>query len=130
MNEMLTFLQNHSGVIAIFVSIASAVIATRFVTKIDFDRICAGLRADHEKAITSLDAKFTLTIDKLDKAEDRIARVEHELNHLPSRETVHRMEISLTSLDGKIGQLAEQLKPVASISDRLQEFLLNQAERR
>lgn len=130
MSEMLTFLQNHSGVIAILVSIASAVIATRFVTKIDFDKVCTGIRADHEKAVSSLDAKFTLTIDKLDKAEDRIARVEHELNHLPSRETVHRMEISLANLNGEMRALGEQLKPVASISERLQEFLLEQANRR
>jgi len=118
-SEMLAFLQNHGGAISILVAIATALIATRFVTK-----------EQHEKAVSSLDAKFIVALDKLDKAEDRIARVEQELGHLPSRETVHRMEISLANLNGEMRALGEQLKPVASISERLQEFLLEQANRR
>lgn len=119
MSDMLAFLQNHGGAIAMLISLASALIATRFVSK-----------EQHEKAVSSLDAKFIVVLDKVDKVEDRVARVEQELNHLPSRETVHRMEISLANLNGEMRALGEQLKPVASISERLQEFLLDQANRR
>lgn len=118
MDEMLTFLQNHGGAIAILISLASALIATRFVSK-----------EQHEKAVGSLDGKFVVAIDKVDKAEDRIARLENEFRHLPDRDSVHRMEVSLTELRGELKSMGEQLRPVASIADRLQEFLLEQARK-
>jgi septal ring factor EnvC (AmiA/AmiB activator) len=127
--EMIAFFQSHSGAIAIFISLASAVIATRFVTKLEFKEAIASQRADHEKAISSLDAKFTLSIEKVDKAEDRIAKLENEFRHLPDRDSVHRIELSLSAVKGELKALGEQLKPVAAISDRLQEFLLEQAKR-
>ena len=118
MSDMLAFLQNHSGAISILVAIATALIATRFVTK-----------EQHEKAIASLDGKFVVALDKVDKAEDRIARLENDFRHLPDRDSVHRMEVSLTELRGELKSMGEQLRPVASIADRLQEFLLEQAKR-
>lgn len=118
MTEMIAFLQSNGGAIALLVSLASALIATRFVSK-----------QDHDKAIASLDAKFTLAIEKVDKAEDRIAKLENEFRHLPDRDSVHRIELSLSAVKGELKALGEQLKPVAAISDRLQEFLLEQAKR-
>lgn len=119
MAEMLTFLQNHGGAISILIALATALISTRFVAK-----------EQHEKAIASLDSKFVIAIDKIDKVEDRVAQLESEFRHLPDRDSVHRMEVSLTELRGELKSMGEQLRPVASIADRLQEFLLEQANRR
>lgn len=118
MNDMLALLQSYSGAISIVVAIAAALIATRFVTK-----------EQHEKAIASLDAKFVVAIEKVDKVEDRTARLENDFRHLPDRDSVHRMEVSLTELRGELKSMGEQLRPVAAIADRVQDFLLEQAKR-
>jgi len=65
--------------------------------------------------------------DKVEKLEDRVARLEGEFNHMPDRDSVHRMELSLSELRGELKAMAERLTPVASIADRLQEFLLEAA---
>lgn len=67
--------------------------------------------------------------DKINSLEDRVSRLEGEINHLPDRDTVHRMELSLSEMRGDLKAMTERLVPVASISDRLQEFLLGQAHK-
>jgi predicted nucleic acid-binding Zn-ribbon protein len=64
--------------------------------------------------------------DELRGLDARTVRLENELLHLPDREQTHRLELSIIELKGHIGGLDERLKPVAAISDRLQEFLLAQ----
>lgn len=70
----------------------------------------------------------------------QFAKVEEALKHLPDREQSHRMEMAIeklsgqmskmdAQLSGRIDALDERLKPVAAISDRLQEFLLEQASK-
>lgn len=66
---------------------------------------------------------------KIDLVEDRIARVEGELKGVPDRESVHRMQIEMERMRGTIEVLNERLVPLAAISGRLQEFLLEQSRR-
>lgn len=68
-------------------------------------------------------------LEKVQDLEERLAVVEAEMSHLPDKETAHRMELGLTRLEGRIDALGEKLKPFAAISDRLQDFLLDQAKR-
>ncbi len=63
--------------------------------------------------------------ERIDQSERAIEAVKSELRHMPDRELTHRMEMSLGSMRGEIAVLAEQLKPVAAISQRLQEYLLD-----
>lgn len=67
---------------------------------------------------------------KVDAVEDRIARVEGELSGVPDRESVHQMQLELERMRGTIDVLSERLVPLAAISGRLQEFLLDQAKAR
>lgn len=60
---------------------------------------------------------------------DRLAAIEGDLRHMPTAESYQRTEVALAELNGHIAVLTERLKPVASISDRLQEFLLDEAAR-
>lgn len=60
---------------------------------------------------------------------DRITRLENEIAHLPGRDTSHRLELAIQQLNGRLDTLDERLKPVASISERMQEVLLEQAKR-
>ncbi|WP_131854397.1 DUF2730 family protein [Bosea sp. BK604] len=114
----MAFLQQYGTVLVLASQVAVIMLASKFVT-----------RADHEHAVSTLDAKFTLAIDKIDKAEDRIAKLEGEFRHLPDRDSVHSINVSLEQMKGELKALGAQLQPVAKISDRLQEFLLEQAKR-
>lgn len=57
----------------------------------------------------------------------RIDRIEKDIEHLPDRNHAHAMQVELAQMSGEIKLLAERLKPVAAISERLQEFLLSEA---
>lgn len=118
MNEALSFLQSYGGVLSLLGSLVIVLLSTKFVTKVD-----------HDRATESLDGKFNRAIDKADKIEDRVAALENEFRHLPDRSSVHTIQLSLSELRGEMRAMGEQLKPVAAISERLQEFLLEQAKR-
>lgn len=59
----------------------------------------------------------------------RLTAIEGELRHMPTAEAYQRNEVALAELNGHIAVLSERLKPVSAISDRLQEFLLDEAAR-
>lgn len=67
---------------------------------------------------------------RIDKVERRADRLEQIAENAPSRDMLHRLELSITKLDGEMGQLSERLIPVASIADRMQELLLLQGRDR
>lgn len=78
------------------------------------------------------------TLARFSLIEMSMAKIDEALKHIPDREQSHRLELAITQLSGrldamdqrvsgKIETLDERLKPVSAISDRLQEFLLEQA---
>ena len=80
------------------------------------------------KLETKLETAIADRDRKIDLVEDRIARVEGELKGVPDRESVHRMQLEMERMRGTIEVLNERLVPVAAISVRLQEFLLEQSK--
>jgi hypothetical protein len=66
---------------------------------------------------------------KIDLCEDRISRIEGELKGVPDRESIHKMQLEMERMRGTIEVLNERLVPLAAISGRLQEFLLEQSKR-
>lgn len=118
MNDVMAFLQQYGTILVLMSQAAVLLIGTKFVTK-----------TDHQAAVSSLDAKFNRSMEKIDKVEDRVAALENEFRHLPDRSSVHTIQISLADLKGELKAMGEQLKPVAAISERLQEFLLEQARK-
>lgn len=64
---------------------------------------------------------------KLDLLEDRATRIESDISHLPDHSTVSKLEGVIGKLSGDVGILAERIRPVAAIADRLQEKILEQA---
>jgi len=59
----------------------------------------------------------------------RVQSVESELRHLPDRETTHRLELALEKVNGRLSSMDARLEPVAAISERLQELLLQQVKK-
>lgn len=70
----------------------------------------------------------TLLAGKVDNLEDRNSRLEGEMRHLPSREQTHELALALKDMKGEIGVLAEKLKPISHTTERLQEFLIDEAK--
>jgi hypothetical protein len=60
----------------------------------------------------------------VDKLEERATKVEAHMEHLPSKDTSHRLEIALSKMEGEMSTLAERIKPIAAMSARLQEKLI------
>jgi hypothetical protein len=83
-------------------------------------------------AVAKLDSKVNEAIKerdrKIDLAEDRISRIEGELKGVPDRDSVHKMQLEMVAMRGSVDVLNERLIPLAAISGRLQEFLLEQAK--
>lgn len=66
---------------------------------------------------------------KLVEHDRRVQAVEGELKHLPDRAAAHKLELALAQISGRLDTLDERLKPIAATSGRLQEFLLEQAQK-
>lgn len=76
------------------------------------DSEMAGIRTDTEKRFGAVEAK--------------VERVTDALDHLPDRESTHRLELSMETMRGEMRVIAEQLKPVSAISSRLQEMMMQE----
>lgn len=68
----------------------------------------------------------------------KIQAIEKDIEHLPDRETTHRMEMAIgdilkrlevqdATLSGKFAAMDERLKPIQAIGERLQDTLIEQA---
>ena len=53
-----------------------------------------------------------------------------QIDQMPGKDMMHRMELSLSELHGQLGRLDERLKPVAAIAERMQELMIEQAQAR
>ncbi|MTW19107.1 DUF2730 family protein [Rhodoplanes serenus] len=74
--------------------------------------------------------QLTAVVRRVDAGEDRLIRIEEVLEHMPDRETTHRLELSLTKMQGDLEVLAERMRPIAAISDRLQDVLIEEGRSR
>lgn len=62
---------------------------------------------------------------KLDLLQDRVIRVESELDHMPDKDVTHRLEVALKSVEAEMGRLSERMKPIAAMADRIQEVMVD-----
>lgn len=118
MNEVLTFLQLYGGALALLGTIATAMLSSKFVT-----------REAHAAALGERDGRIQAISQKVELLEDRVFRIESEIKHLPDKDTAHRMEMAISRLEGRLETMDERLKPVASMANRMQEFMLDQGAR-
>ena len=90
--------------------------------------------ATQVKAILSsgekkLDERLTKAEGKLVGYDRRIQTIEGEMRHMPDHDSAHRLELTMEKISGRLDTLDERLKPIAATSGRLQEFLLEQAQK-
>lgn len=73
-------------------------------------------------------AEVKIQREKIEKLEDRVAKLEGEIAHLPDKDTAHRMEMAIARLEGRLETMDERLKPVASMAARMQDYMLENAK--
>lgn len=56
-----------------------------------------------------------------------VAKLADVVEHMPDKETTHRLEIALEGMRGEVRVLSERIKPVSAISERLQEAMLERS---
>lgn len=76
-----------------------------------------------------MDERLSKAESKLIEYDRRIQAIEGEIKHLPDRSTTHRMELAMSEINGKLNVMAERLKPIEAIGERLQETLMEQARK-
>ncbi len=77
--------------------------------------------------------KNTTRIDQIEASltllESGHQRLRDRVDGLPNADMMHRLELSLARMEGHIDRLDERLKPVAAISERMQELLIEQGRK-
>lgn len=76
-----------------------------------------------------LDERVAKVESKLIEHDRRVQAVENEMKHLPDRDTAHKLEIAMERIAGRLDAMDERLRPIANTNHRLQEFLLEQAQK-
>lgn len=87
------------------------------------------MRSARRTEMTTLEGKITGHSAELVDLNGRVARVESNLGHLPTKEQVHKLEVNTVELRGDVKALAEATKSVANTASRLEGYLLS-AEKR
>lgn len=67
--------------------------------------------------------------DKADAIGGRISTIETTIRQMPDKDGMHRLELGLERMNGEISTLSERLKPIDTLSRRLQEVLLERANK-
>jgi Protein of unknown function (DUF2730) len=63
---------------------------------------------------------------RMDRHEARLQSLEQEMRAMPTKEDMHKVQLSLGRLEGQFAVMNERLAPVKAISERMQELLFNQ----
>jgi uncharacterized coiled-coil protein SlyX len=71
--------------------------------------------------------RFETAAKKIEILEDRVSKTEGQIEHLPDRNTAHRMEMAIARLEGRFEILDERLKPVSAMASRMQDYLMDEA---
>lgn len=98
----------------------------QFATKTELAEARAAAKTD----LAELKAEHLKICVKVEVIEDRVAKIEGEMKHMPDKTAVHEMKLAMAEMSGQLGIMNERMKAVAATGDRLQEFLVDQASRR
>jgi len=85
------------------------------------------------EAIKAVADSLQALIDKIDKrlgsTERAVGTLQVQFQHMPDQQALHHLEMSLEKTHGQIATLNAKLEPVEHLSKRLQEFMIEMAER-
>lgn len=81
------------------------------------------LRASRAKEFDELRDKHARTDRDMSDIKSRVDRIESELEHLPSRDMTHAIELALGEMKAVIGVLTERVNTTRDVAGRLERFL-------
>lgn len=61
-----------------------------------------------------------------DRFDGRLQKIEADVTHLPGKDLVHALQISLVEMKGKMDVISAKVEPIKAISDRLQNWMLEE----
>jgi hypothetical protein len=70
--------------------------------------------------------EHSVTLGKID---NRVGALEKQHDALPTREEFHNLDKAMTALNGVINVLSERLKPLEAITERAQEWMLENSRK-
>lgn len=88
------------------------------------------LRRDLGSTREKLEETVRSVADEVDEVAGRVSTLETIMQSLPDKDSLHRLEVTLTSLSGQIETLNVRIGPIDNLSRRLQEVLLERANDR
>ena len=56
--------------------------------------------------------------------DNRLTKVEAEVEHAPNLDSVHALALALSEMKGQLGMIGVKLEPMARVTERLQDWLL------
>lgn len=68
--------------------------------------------------------------DRLDRHDQRIQKVESEVAHLPGKDLVFTLQLSMAELKGQMAVVVERVGPIKAVADRMQEMLMTEGSRK
>lgn len=95
-------LKDWLGLIALLISVGSSVVLF--------------LKSDAKKATETLGDHAS-----------RIQRLEDQIQHLPDKETVHKLQIDLTEMKGQMAAMVKSSEATERATRRVEDFLLKKA---
>ena len=80
--------------------------------------------------LRSQDKAYKEDMKAVDKAfgnvEARIGKLEGEVEHLPGKDLVHALQLSMVELKGQMSVVVERVQPIQAVANRMQELLLTE----
>ena len=67
-----------------------------------------------------VDKRFKAGSDRMDKHDKRIASLEQTVTVMPDKDDMHRLQIEITRMVGKLGQMQATMEGNAKIMERLE----------
>ncbi|SDY55103.1 DUF2730 family protein [Citreimonas salinaria] len=81
---------------------------------------------------TAVDDRFKIGSDRMDRHENRIARLEQTVDSLPGREELHKVQLGLTEVKGQLSSIEramsanrDSMNALSETSRRIEDYLLN-----
>jgi hypothetical protein len=76
----------------------------------------------------AVEADFKIVDGSLDTLKERMSVTESMIKQLPDKESVHRLELTVSELSGNLNVIGQKVEGVDRTARRVEEFLLEQAK--
>ncbi|APE43640.1 hypothetical protein BOO69_09605 [Sulfitobacter alexandrii] len=70
-------------------------------------------------------SKFESVAERMDTFDKRLARVESDIEHLPTREEFHEMELTVARLDQRVMAIDRNTESTSRAVGRIEDFLIS-----